>query len=96
VYGRPKSHPVKLALAARLRRKTTLTVEQLAERLGLGSCKSAAAKLQAWRKEMNERKYPKLWSDPFDASDGETVTGGMKGTIFATGLPNSVKITSFP
>jgi hypothetical protein len=36
-----KSHPVKLALAARLRQETTLSVKQIAERLHLGSPKGA-------------------------------------------------------
>ena len=40
----------KLALAARLRRETTLTIAQIAERLRMGSRKSVAPKLHAWRK----------------------------------------------
>ncbi len=47
---RPKSDPGKLALAARLRRETTLTVEQIADRLRMGSRKSVAPKLHAWTK----------------------------------------------
>ena len=34
---RPKSDPAKLAVAARVRRETTLTMRQIAERLHLGS-----------------------------------------------------------
>jgi hypothetical protein len=39
----------KLALAARLRRETTLTIAQIAERLRMGGRKSVAPKLHAWR-----------------------------------------------
>ena len=34
---RPKADPVKLALAARLRAETTMTVEWIAERLAMGT-----------------------------------------------------------
>jgi len=44
VAGR-KSHPAKLALAARLRRETTLSVKQIAERLHLGKPKGARSNL---------------------------------------------------
>lgn len=47
---RAKSDPHKLALAARLRRETTLTIAQISERLRMGSRKSVAPKLHAWRK----------------------------------------------
>lgn len=40
-----KSHPVKLALAARLRQETTLSVKQIAERLHLGKPKGARTNL---------------------------------------------------
>jgi REP element-mobilizing transposase RayT len=45
---RRKSDPVKLALAARLRRETTLTVGWIAQRLQMGTRKSAAVKLHRW------------------------------------------------
>jgi hypothetical protein len=45
---RRKSDPAKLALAARLRRETTLTVGRIAHRLHLGTRKSAAVKLHRW------------------------------------------------
>ena len=41
----PKSHLSKLALAARLRPETTLSVKQIAERLHLGKPKGARANL---------------------------------------------------
>jgi REP element-mobilizing transposase RayT len=47
---KPKSDPAKLALAARLRRETTLTLPWVAARLRLGSWKSANAKLHRWKK----------------------------------------------
>ncbi len=40
----------KLALAARLRRETTLTIQQIADRLHMGTRKSVSPKLQAWRR----------------------------------------------
>ena len=47
---RAKSDPAKLALAARLRRETTLTMRWIAGRLRLGSWKSLNATLHRWRK----------------------------------------------
>jgi REP element-mobilizing transposase RayT len=44
---RAKSDPAKLALAARLRRETTLTIQEIADRLQMGSRKSVAPKLHA-------------------------------------------------
>ncbi|MGH6630573.1 MAG: transposase [Burkholderiales bacterium] len=43
---RNRSAPEKLELAARLRRETTLTIREIAQRLHLGSWKSAATRLQ--------------------------------------------------
>ncbi|HVV00860.1 MAG TPA: transposase [Verrucomicrobiae bacterium] len=42
---RAKSHPVKLALALRLRKETTLTIREIAQRLKMGSWKSLNTKL---------------------------------------------------
>lgn len=50
VSRRAKSDPGKLALAARLRRETTMTIQEIADRLQMGSRKSIAPKLHAWRK----------------------------------------------
>jgi putative transposase len=47
---RAKSDPGKLALAALLRRETTMTLQDIADRLQMGSRKSLAPKLHAWRK----------------------------------------------
>jgi REP element-mobilizing transposase RayT len=47
---RPKSDPAKLAMAARLRRETTLTLPWITTRLQAGTWKSFAAKLHRWRK----------------------------------------------
>ena len=52
---RAKSHPAKLALAARLRRETTLTLRWISKRLHAGSWKSLNAKLHRWRKA-NEKE----------------------------------------
>ena len=45
-----KSAPEKLALAARLRRETTLTLPWISARLHMGTWKSLNAKLHRWRK----------------------------------------------
>jgi len=46
-----KSAPGKLALAARLRRETTLPLKWIAARVRLGTSKSANSKLHLWMKE---------------------------------------------
>ena len=52
-----KSDPVKLAIAARLRRETALPLKWIAGRLHLGSWKSLNAKLHQWVKShSNTRK----------------------------------------
>ncbi|MBU6400742.1 MAG: transposase [Verrucomicrobia bacterium] len=53
---RAKSDPAKLALAARVRRETTLTIRWIAGRLHLGSWKSLNAKLHRW-KRTGERNH---------------------------------------
>ena len=45
LVARQKSDPAKLALAARLRQETTLSVKRIAERLGLGKPKGARTNL---------------------------------------------------
>ena len=47
---RAKSDPEKLALVARLRRETKLTLPYLAARLHMGSWKSLNVKLHRWRR----------------------------------------------
>ena len=44
---RPKGDPKKMAIAARLRKQTTLTMGQIAERMHLGTAQSAHALLHA-------------------------------------------------
>ena len=48
--GRPKSDPAKLAIAARLRKETTLSIKAIAARVHLGTSKSANARLHEWMK----------------------------------------------
>jgi hypothetical protein len=45
---RRKNDPGKLRIAARLRRETILSLRSIATRVGLGSSKSANAKLHTW------------------------------------------------
>jgi hypothetical protein len=47
---RPKSDAAKMALAAQLRRKTTLTVRDIAQRLHMGSRQALSSKLHHWMK----------------------------------------------
>ena len=46
--GRRKSDPGKLAVAAQLRKETTLPLKWIAARVRLGASKSASAKLHLW------------------------------------------------
>lgn len=48
---RRKSDPAKLAIAARLRRETVLTIKTIAARLHLGTSKSANVRLHTWMRE---------------------------------------------
>jgi len=45
--GRAKNDPLKLEIAARLRRETTLSIKSIAARVHLGTSKTANAKLHA-------------------------------------------------
>ena len=45
---RRKSDPAKLAIAARLRKETTLPIKGIAARMHLGTSKSANVRLHAW------------------------------------------------
>jgi hypothetical protein len=47
---RPKGDPGKLALAARLRRETALSIKEIAGQAHLGTSKSANARLHRWMK----------------------------------------------
>jgi hypothetical protein len=48
---RPKTDPDKLALAARLRQETTITIKWIATRRHTGSRQAVNAALYKWRKE---------------------------------------------
>ena len=56
--NRPKSDPAKLALAARLRTETTLTIKAIATRAHLGTSKSANARLHSWMREVAPSQSP--------------------------------------
>ena len=49
-----KNDPRKLAIAARLRRETTLPLKAIAAKVGLGSSKSANATLHRWMAQRSE------------------------------------------
>ena len=51
-----KSDPAKMALAARLRQETTLTIKAIAARLHLGTSKSANARLHGWMRSQKVAK----------------------------------------
>ena len=48
--ARPESDPAKLAIAARLRKESLLSIKAIAARAHLGASKSANARLQEWMK----------------------------------------------
>jgi putative transposase len=54
--SRAKSDPAKLAIAARLRKETTLTIKTLATRVHLGTSKSANIRLHQWSSRPEESK----------------------------------------
>jgi len=54
---RPKGDPAKIALAARPRKETTLTIGQIAQRLQMGSRNTLNNHLHQWRKT-NEATVP--------------------------------------
>ena len=56
--SRPKSDPVKLAMAARRRRETTLSIKAIATRVHLGTSKSANARLHQWMR----KAAPSAWA----------------------------------
>lgn len=59
--SRAKSDPLKLALAARLRCETTLSIKQIAERLNLGKPKGAKSNLHRWmNRQPDNNSQPKL------------------------------------
>jgi hypothetical protein len=59
--SRAKSDPLKLALAARLRRETTLSIRQIADRLKLGKPKGAKSNLHKWmNRQPDTGSQPKL------------------------------------
>lgn len=59
--SRAKSDPQKLALAARLRRETTLSIKRIAERLNLGKPKGAKSNLHKWMNgKPDDNSQPKL------------------------------------
>ena len=58
-----KSGPAKLALAARLRRETTLSLKAIAALAELGTSKSANARLHEWMRSNPKPKPRKMKPD---------------------------------
>ena len=52
----PKTHVRKVALAARLRGETTMTISQIAARLRMGTRNTLSAKLHEWTKAHEKEK----------------------------------------
>ncbi|MCP5519243.1 MAG: transposase [Verrucomicrobiales bacterium] len=57
---RNRTAPEKLELAARLRRETTLTIKEMAQRLHLGSWKSATTRLHSLKQKREQQGTPSL------------------------------------
>ena len=55
---RHKSNPDKLAIAARLRRETTLSLKAITHRVGWGTSKGAHATLHRWMQEKGQTAKP--------------------------------------
>ncbi len=53
--ARRKSDPVKLAIAARLRRETTLGLKEIARRVQLGTSKAANSNLHRWMRAQSQQ-----------------------------------------
>ena len=53
--ARRKNDPAKLAIAARLRRETTLPIKDIAWRVRLGSSKGANSNLHRWMRSQNRQ-----------------------------------------
>jgi len=70
---RRKNDPGKLALAARLRRETTLSLKWITARVGLGSSKSANTKLHVWMRANAQCAVPKGKTRPEAGRGGGTV-----------------------
>jgi predicted transcriptional regulator len=62
-----KNDPRRLAIAARLRRETTLSLKAIAARLGLGSSKSANATLHRWMAQQNPGAFAEHLVGEIDA-----------------------------
>ncbi len=65
LLARRKKDPVKLAIAARLRRETTLSLKAIAARLCLGTSKSANGKLHEFMKGGGQHDPPGHSQDAF-------------------------------
>jgi len=57
---RRKSDPAKLAIGARLRKETTLSIKGIATRLHVGTSKSANARLHHWMGQTEQSDSPKV------------------------------------
>ncbi len=55
---RRKSDPGKLAVAARLRKETTLSIKAIAARVGLGTSKGASSNLHKWMRARPSENTP--------------------------------------
>jgi hypothetical protein len=54
---RPKGDPVKVAVAAHLRRETTMTLKWISERLRIGACTHSNKRLYEERKANTQYEY---------------------------------------
>jgi REP element-mobilizing transposase RayT len=68
-----KSHPLKLALAARLRRETTLSVKQIAQRLHLGKPKGARSNLHKFMNNPRSNRAQIRSGDPIKRETKEKI-----------------------
>ena len=70
IVGR-KSDAGKLAIAGRLRRETTLTIGKIAQRLHLGSTKSANARIHEWMRAQAKESVNENLNQPGEKTNAK-------------------------
>jgi hypothetical protein len=70
LHRRRKGGPVKMAIAARLRQENTLSLKSIAARVGLGTSKSANARLHKWMQaptfnKLTRKSTPTEQNEPY-------------------------------
>ena len=79
---RRKSDAGKLAIAGRLRRETTLTIGKIAQRLHLGSSKSASARIHEWMRAQEKESVNENLNQPGEKTNAkQTILWSARFTV---------------